>query len=87
MKNVFKKVLGDPQAKVVKRLQKRVKDINALEDAYKKLSDKKLQDQTNVLRKRLEKEDIDKILPDAFAVVRDRKIPPARPMHRRPPGR
>ena len=71
MKKVFKKVLGDPQAKVVKRLQKRVKDINALEDTYKKLSDKKLQDQTNILRKRLEKEDIDKILPDAFAVVRE----------------
>lgn len=71
MKKVFKKVLGDPQAKTVKRIQKRVKDINALADTYKKLSDKKLREQTDVLKKRLEKESLDKILPDAFAVVRE----------------
>jgi len=68
---MFKKVLGDPQAKTVKRLAKRVKDINALADKYKKLSDKKLKDQTKVLKERLKKESIDKIMPDAFAVVRE----------------
>ncbi len=71
MNKVFKKVLGDPQAKTVKRLRKRVKDINALADKYAKLSDKKLKEQTAELKKRLEKEAIDKILPDAFAVVRE----------------
>lgn len=71
MKKVLKKVLGDPQAKTVKRLQKRVKDINALSDKYKKLSDKALREQTDVLKKRLEKESLDKILPDAFAVIRE----------------
>lgn len=71
MKKVFKKILGDPQAKTVKRMQRRVKDVNALGDKYKKLSDKKLQEQTAVLKKRLEKESLDKILPDAFAVVRE----------------
>jgi len=68
---MFKKVLGDPQAKTVKRLAKRVKDINALGDTYKKLSDKKLKEQTNVLKDRLKKESLDKIMPDAFAVVRE----------------
>jgi preprotein translocase subunit SecA len=68
---VFKRVLGDPQAKTVKRLTRRVKDINALSDKYKALSDKKLREQTTVLKKRLEKETLDKILPDAFAVVRE----------------
>jgi preprotein translocase subunit SecA len=68
---VFKKMLGDPQAKTVKRLRKRVKSINALEDKYKKLSDKKLQEQTEVLKKRLKKESLDAILPDAYAVVRE----------------
>ncbi len=68
---MFKKVLGDPQAKTVKRLAKRVKDINALGDKYKKLSDKKLKEQTNVLKDRLKKESLDKIMPDAFAVVRE----------------
>ncbi len=71
MNKVFKRVLGDPQVKTVKRLQKRVRDINALEDKYKKLSDKQLSAQTAVLKKRLEKESLDKILPDAFAVVRE----------------
>jgi preprotein translocase subunit SecA len=71
MNIVFKKILGDPQARTVKRLRKRVKDINALADKYKALSDKKLQEQTAVLKKRLTKESLDKILPDAFAVMRE----------------
>ena len=71
MNKVLKKVLGDPQAKTVKRLSKRVKDINALADKYTKLSDKKLKDQTAILKDRLKKETLDKIMPDAFAVVRE----------------
>ncbi len=71
MNIVFKKVLGDPQARTVKRLRRRVKDINALADTYKNMSDSKLQAQTNILKKRLAKESLDKILPDAFAVVRE----------------
>lgn len=71
MHKVLKKVLGDPQAKTLKRMRRRVKDINALEPKYKKLSDAKLKAQSDVLRKRLKKESLDKILPDAFAVVRE----------------
>jgi len=68
---ILKKVLGDPQAKTIKRLKKRVVAINALEDKYKKLSDEKLIAQTDALKKRLKKESLDSILPDAFAVVRE----------------
>jgi preprotein translocase subunit SecA len=71
MNSLLKKILGDPQARTVKRLRKRVKDVNALADKYKKMSDKKLQEQTDVLKKRLKKESLDTILPDAFAVVRE----------------
>jgi len=71
MNTVFKKVLGDPQVRTVKRLRKRVKEINALEPKYKKMSDKELQSQTDKLKKRLKKESLDKILPDAFALVRE----------------
>jgi preprotein translocase subunit SecA len=71
LKKTFKKILGDPEAKTVKRLSKRVKDINKLADKYAKLSDAKLTGQTKLLKKRLEKESLDKILPDAFAVVRE----------------
>ena len=71
MKKVFKRVLGDPQAKTIKRYRKRVKDVTALGGTYKALSDAKLKQQTDVLKKRLQKESLDKILPDAFAVVRE----------------
>jgi preprotein translocase subunit SecA len=72
MNNKFlKRLLGDPQAKTIRRLRKRVAVINGLEAKYKKLSDSKLKDQTVVLKKRLEKESLDTILPDAFALVRE----------------
>lgn len=71
MNIVFKKILGDPQAKTVKRLRKRVKDVNEYSDKYKKLTDKQLRDQTDALKKRLKKESLDALLPDAFAVVRE----------------
>jgi preprotein translocase subunit SecA len=71
VKKIFVKILGDPQAKTIKRLKKRVKEINALSDKYKKMSDKKLREQTEILKKRLEKESLDAILPDAFSVVRE----------------
>jgi preprotein translocase subunit SecA len=71
MKKILKRVLGDPQVKTIKRLQRRVRDINALEPKYKKLTDKQLQAQTEKLKERLKKESLDKLLPDAFAIVRE----------------
>jgi preprotein translocase subunit SecA len=68
---LLKRVLGDPQAKTIKRLKKRTAVINALESTYKKMSDTKLKAQTKELKKRLEKESLDAILPDAFALVRE----------------
>jgi len=71
MHAVLKKVLGDPQAKTIKRLRKRVAQINLLSEKYKKMSDSQLKAQTAVLKKRLSKETLDDILPDAFSVVRE----------------
>jgi preprotein translocase subunit SecA len=71
MNGIFKKVLGDPQVRTLKRLKKRVREVNALEPKYKKMSDKELKAQTDKLKNRLKKESLDKILPDAFAVVRE----------------
>lgn len=67
------KVFGDPQLKILKKLEKRVGAINALSDKYEKMSDADLQKQTDVLKKRLKKKGvtIDTILPDAFAVARE----------------
>jgi preprotein translocase subunit SecA len=68
---VLKRVLGDPQAATIKRLRKRVVKVNELGDKYKKMTDKQLRQQTDVLKQRLEKESVNDILPDAFAVVRE----------------
>ena len=67
------KIFGDPQAKTLKRLQKKVVAINALEEKYKKLSKTDLKKQTEVLKKRLKNkgESLDTILPDAYALVRE----------------
>jgi preprotein translocase subunit SecA len=80
MKKTIKRILGDPQAKTLKRLRKRIKDINAFEPDMEKMSDSKLKLQTEEFRKRLfenggdpEKhaKDLDEILPEAFATVRE----------------
>jgi preprotein translocase subunit SecA len=71
MNIVLKKILGDPQARTVKRVRKRVVAVNNVSDKYKKMSDTQLKEQTAVLKKRLQKESLDAILPDAFGVVRE----------------
>ncbi len=70
-KGFLKRILGDPQAKTIKRIRKTVEAINKLESKYKKLSDSKLKDQTAELKKRLAKESLDAVLPDAYALVRE----------------
>ncbi|HSX47843.1 MAG TPA: preprotein translocase subunit SecA [Patescibacteria group bacterium] len=71
MNIIFKKILGDPQARTIKRLNKKVKLVNNLADKYAKLSDAQLKKQTQVLKDRLNKESVDDIMPDAFALVRE----------------
>ena len=61
MSNFIKKVLGDNQNGTLRRMRRKVKEINKLESTYKPMSDKKLAEQTKVLQKRLEKESLDKI--------------------------
>lgn len=71
MRKLLKRILGDPQVKTLKRLRKRVKHINDLEKKYEKLTDKEFRAKSLDLRKRAVKEDLDKLLPDAFAMVRE----------------
>lgn len=71
MKKVFKKVLGDPEIKTLKRYRKKVVEVNAFEEKIKKLSDAKLKAKTEEFKKRLQDESLDALLPEAFAVVRE----------------
>ena len=50
---VLSKIFGDPQKKIIRRLQKKVDEINALESKYAKMSDEELAKQTEVLKKKL----------------------------------
>ena len=64
--------LGDSNEKQVKRYDWVVEEVNALEDEFSMLSDSELRGKTHELRERLtEGEDLDDLLPDAFAAVRE----------------
>ncbi len=73
MRQVLTKVFGDPQKRILKRLNKRVEEVNALGEKYAAMKDSELKKQTDVLKKKLEnkKTTVDDILPEAFAVVRE----------------
>ena len=70
--NSLKKIFGTRNDRELKRMGKVVRQINALADDMKALSDEQLAAKTPEFRQRLEAgEDLDKLLPEAFAVVRE----------------
>lgn len=72
MRNVLKKILGDPNERELKRLRRIVDEINALEPEIQRLSDAELRAKTDEFKARLEYgETLDDILVEAFAVVRE----------------
>ena len=67
-----KKVFGTPNDRKIKATRPLVAQINALEETFEKLSDEGLKEKTTELRKRaLEGENLDALLPEAFANVRE----------------
>jgi preprotein translocase subunit SecA len=76
---MFKKLLGDPNARKLKKLQPLVAEVNLIEEDIKNLPDDQLRGKTTEFRQMLDKaknyrqrEDIlEEILPEAFAVVRE----------------
>ena len=72
MFGILKRFLGDNNDKEVKRLKAKVDEINGFEEGLKNLSDSSLARCTDKFRDRLaEGENLDDILPEAFAVVRE----------------
>ena len=72
LQSIFKKVFGSRNDRLVKQYLQKVKAINALEPAMEKLSDSELAGKTAEFKSRLENgESLDKLLPEAFAVVRE----------------
>ncbi len=70
--SIFRKIFGDPNARVVANLQPVVDRINALEKDIQALSDDGLAAKTGELKERLKNgATLDDVLPEAFALVRE----------------
>ena len=70
--SLLRKVVGSKNDREVKRMQRQVAQINALEPQLEALEDAALQARTAELRERYAAgESLDKLLPDAFATVRE----------------
>lgn len=68
----FKAIFGSRNQRLLKKYQKVVQQINAMEPALQQLADSQLFAKTDEFKARLKKgETLDQILPEAFAVVRE----------------
>ncbi|MDP6453629.1 MAG: preprotein translocase subunit SecA [SAR202 cluster bacterium] len=66
------KMFGSSDEKVIKKMQPDVDEINELEPEFQRLSDDELRNQTVEFKRRLtEGEDLDDLLPEAFAATRE----------------
>ena len=76
---MLKLLLGDPNARKLKRYQPLVSDINLLEEDMAPLTDDELRGRTAGFREQLDnagsttrqRQLLDELLPEAFAVVRE----------------
>ncbi|ACB85784.1 preprotein translocase subunit SecA [Natranaerobius thermophilus] len=72
VKNLIYKIIGDPNDRELKKLQKYVDRVNELEPEIQALSDNELKNKTPEFKNRLEQgETLEDLLPEAFAVVRE----------------
>ncbi|MFC4281649.1 preprotein translocase subunit SecA [Thalassotalea piscium] len=70
--NIMTKLFGSRNDRLLKQMGKEVTKINALEPAMEALSDDELKAKTTEFKERIsQKESLDDILPEAFAVVRE----------------
>jgi len=80
VKTIFKKLIGTRNDRELKRYQKRVKEINALEPKYERMSDEELKSEFNKIKENVleeikngadEQETLNKYLNDVFAITRE----------------
>ena len=72
LRKVFTSIFGSRNDRVVKRLGKVVTQINALEPEMEKMRDAEFPHHTQKLKERIEAgESLEKVLPEAFAMVRE----------------
>ena len=72
MLSIVRKIFGTANDRKLKRMQTEIDKITAMEPEFEALSDQALKDKTPEFKKRLEDgETLDKLLPEAFAAVRE----------------
>ena len=72
MPKVIDKILRMGEGKILKQLEAIAKQVNAIEDEFRAMSDDELRGMTDEFRERLEAgETLDDIMPEAFATVRE----------------
>ena len=72
MFGLLKKIFGTAQSRQVKKYQKIVKKINAIEETYQRLSDDEARGKVAEFKERLKKgETVDTLLPEAYALVKN----------------
>src|SRR5437870_3075796 len=70
--NILTKIFGSRNERLLKQYGQVVREINALEPALSSLTDDELRAKTGMLRERVANgEELDSVLPEAFAVVRE----------------
>src|SRR4029079_9950065 len=70
--SVFQKILRAGEGRTLKRIEQRVREVNAFEEDLERLSDAELAAKTIEFRERFEEgETLDELLPEAFACVRE----------------
>ncbi|HSG92647.1 MAG TPA: hypothetical protein VK999_02970, partial [Methylotenera sp.] len=70
--SLFKKLFGSRNERLVKQYAQKVQQINALEPEMQALSDNALRAKTEEFKQRYVKgESLEKLLPEAFSVVRE----------------
>jgi preprotein translocase subunit SecA len=70
--NILTKIFGSRNERLLKQYSQVVRKINALEPAISSLSDEELRAKTTALRERVGNgEELDTVLPEAFAIVRE----------------
>jgi preprotein translocase subunit SecA len=75
LSKLFRKIIGSRNERLIKQYSQIVKQINALEPSIKALSDDALRAKTEEFKKRYsEGETLEKLLPEAFAVVREGSV-------------
>jgi preprotein translocase subunit SecA len=72
LNNLLKKIFGSRNERLVKQYFRTVRTINELESVIAPLSDTALSEKTNEFKRRIaDGEELDRLLPEAFAVVRE----------------